>query len=127
MGVGQSEAAHEVEQVETAVEGVEDGPVYILEAAPIPGEVVVGVGEGVHDELYGHTGDHEDAQNGGSFLHGVVVLEDEPFRPYPHADSQDEQHPADRYIHFGVDAGVGLVLESSQVVLAPTEQLAAIH
>ena len=121
VGIGQSETAHEVEEVETAVEGVEDGPVYVLEAAPVPGEVVIGVGEGVHDELDGHAGYHENAEHGGPFLHGVVVLEDEPFRPYPHTDGQDQQHPADRYIHFGVDCGVGLVLDPSQVVLAPAE------
>ena len=79
VGVGQSEAAHEVEEVEAAVEGVEYGPVDVLEAAPVPGKVVIGVGEGVHDELDGHTGDHENAEHGGSFFHGVVVLEDEPF------------------------------------------------
>ena len=121
MRVGESEAAHEVEEVEAAIEGVEDSPVDVLKTAPVPGEVVVGVGEGVHDELDCHAGDHEDAEDGGPFLHGVVVLEDEPFRPYPDADGQDEQHPANRYIHFGVDARVALVLESAQVVLAPAE------
>ena len=86
VSVGQPKTADKVEQIQTAVEGVECCSVYVLEIAPVPCEVVVGVGQRVHDQLNSHTRDHQDAEDGGALFHGVVVFEDEPFGAYAHAD-----------------------------------------
>lgn len=82
MRIHQPKTAQQVDEVDTAIEGVEHGAVGILEIPPISGEVVVGVGERVDDEVDGYDDDGEDAQHWRSLLHGVVVLEDEPFGTY---------------------------------------------
>lgn len=52
MCVDEAEAAHDVKDIETTVEGVVEGAVGVLEGSPISGEVVVGEGEGIDDELH---------------------------------------------------------------------------
>lgn len=79
MRIHQPQAPQQVDEVDTAVEGVEHGAVCILEIAPISGEVVVGIGKRVDDEIDGDDDDGEDAEHWRSLLHRVVVLEDEPF------------------------------------------------
>ena len=52
MCVDEAEAAHDIKDIETAVEGIVEGAVGVLEGSPISGEVVVGEGEGIDDELH---------------------------------------------------------------------------
>lgn len=88
MGVDEAQAAHDVKDVEAAVEGIVEGAVGVLEGAPVSGEVVVGEGEGVDDELHGDAGDHHDAEDGRAFFHRVVVFEDEPLGSDAYAEGE---------------------------------------
>jgi len=122
VGVDEAQAAHEVDHVEAAVEDVEEGAVDELEVAPVAGEVVVGVGEGVDDELHADADYHHYAQHGRLLLHRVVVLEDEPLGADAHADGHDDEHGQYCEVDLRLD-GLGI----SEVVLTAAEQLVAFH
>lgn len=83
MRIHQSQTTQQVDEVDAAIKCVEHGTVCILEIAPISGEVVVGVGERVDDKIDCDYDYGEDTQHWRSFLHWIVVLEDEPFRTDP--------------------------------------------
>lgn len=122
MGIGQSQCAHDVEEVEAALESVEDSPIGILEITPVSGEVVVAVGEGVHDELDRDAGNHHYTQDRRAFFHGIIVFEDEPLGPDSNAEGQYEEHQCYGHVDFRAD---GFCV--AQVVLAPTEHLDTVH
>ena len=64
MSIHQSQTAQQVDEVQTPIKCVEGGPVDILEVSPVSGEVIVGVGEGVDDELHSDHYYHHNTQHG---------------------------------------------------------------
>lgn len=79
MSIDQSQTAHQIEHVQTAIKSIEDGPIYKFEVAPISSEVVVSVSHRIDDQLHGYAYDHQDAEHRRSLLHRIVIFEDEPF------------------------------------------------
>ena len=59
MSVDKSKTTNYVDEIKTAIKGVEDSVIDIAEVIPISGEVVIGVCEWIHDELHCDTRDHD--------------------------------------------------------------------
>ena len=122
MCIDKPQTPHKVEHVKTAVKGIEDSLVDKFEIPPVSSEVVVGVRQRVDDELHGDADNHHDAQHRRPLFHRIVIFEDEPLRPYAHADRHHYQHESYWEVDFAFD---GLAI--AQIVLASAKQLIAIH
>lgn len=58
MGIDQPQATKQIDEIETSIKGIEGSAIDILEISPIPGEIIVGVGKWVDDQLYCDHYDH---------------------------------------------------------------------
>ena len=106
VSIGQPQTSNQVQQIQTTIKSMKYSPINVLEISPIPCEVIICVCQGIHNKLHCYTRNHQYAKYRRSLFHRIIIFKDKPLRSYPNTESEDQQHPSNVQIYFGVDRSI---------------------